>query len=68
LAQLPSQYAEYADVALEDDAKALAEYLFYNLAIDLVLEAQLPYLPLYNLSIIELEVLRAYLTDYMVRG
>jgi hypothetical protein len=55
-------------VALEDDAKALAEYLFYNLAIDLVLEAQLPYLPLYNLSIIELEVLRAYLTDYIVRG
>jgi hypothetical protein len=68
LAQLPSQYAEYADVASEDDAKALAEHSSHDLAIELAPETQPPHLPLYNLSMMELEVLRAYLTDYMARG
>jgi hypothetical protein len=68
LAQLPSQYAEYADVASEDNAKALAEHSSHDLAIDLAPETQPPHLPLYNLSMMELEVLRTYLTDYMARG
>jgi hypothetical protein len=55
-------------VALEDDAKALAEHSSHDLAIELALETQPPHLPLYNLSMMELEVLRAYLTDYMARG
>jgi hypothetical protein len=38
LAQLPSQYAEYADVASEDNAKALAEHSSHDLAIDLAPE------------------------------
>jgi hypothetical protein len=68
LAQLPSQYTKYTNIASEDNAKALAEHSSHNLAINLALETQPPHLPLYNLSIIELEVLQTYLTNYIARG
>jgi hypothetical protein len=68
MGQLPPQYAEYADVGSEDDAKGLAEHSSHDLAIQLVPDAQPPHQPLYNLSATELEVLRKYLAEYMARG
>jgi hypothetical protein len=67
-AQLPPQYAEFADVASEDDAKVLADHSSHDLAIQLAPEGRPPHQPLYNLSATELEVLRAYLAEYMARG
>jgi hypothetical protein len=68
VAHLLLQYAEFADVASEDDAKGLAEHSSNDLSIELTPGTQLPHQPLYNLSATELEVLRAYLTEYMARG
>jgi hypothetical protein len=68
MSQLPPQYAEYADVGSEDDAKGLAEHSSHDLAIQLVSDAQPPHQPLYNLLATELEVLRKYLAEYMARG
>jgi hypothetical protein len=68
VAHLPPQYADYADVASEEDAKGLAEHSSNDLAIQLTPGAQPPHQPLYNLSGTELEVLRAYLSEYMARG
>jgi hypothetical protein len=65
MGQLPSQYAEYADVGSEDDAKGLAEHSSHDLTIQLIPDAQPPHQPLYNLSSTELEVLRKYLAEYM---
>ena len=65
---LPLQYAEFADVGLEEDLKGLPKYSNYNLAITLTPKGVPLYQLLYNLSIIELEVLRKYLTRYILRG
>lgn len=66
--QIPSVYAEYADVGSEEDAKGLAEHSQHDLSITLTPDAQPPHQPLYNLSSMELEILRKYLTEYMERG
>jgi hypothetical protein len=68
VAQLPPQYAEYADVGSEEDARIAPEHSSNDLAINLVPDSQPPHLPLYNLSAMELEILRKYLSEYMARG
>jgi hypothetical protein len=68
MGQLPLQYAEYADIGSEDDAKGLAEHSSHDLAIQLVPDAQPPHQPLYNLLATELVVLRKYLAEYMAWG
>jgi hypothetical protein len=65
---MPSEYSKYADVASEEDAKALAEHSYNNLTINLTPRGVLPYQPLYNLSRTELELLREYLEEYVARG
>jgi hypothetical protein len=66
--QIPPQYAEYADVGSEEDARVLPDYSSHDLAIQIIPEGVPPHQPLYNLSATELEVLRKYLHDYMARG
>jgi hypothetical protein len=68
MGQIPPDYAEYADVGSEEDAKGLAEHSSHDLPIQLVPDTHPPHQPLYNLSAIELEVLRKYLAEYMARG
>jgi hypothetical protein len=63
-----SEHSEYADVASEEDAKALAKHSHNDLTIDLTPRGVLPYQPLYNLSRTELELLREYLEEYVARG
>jgi hypothetical protein len=65
---MPSEYSAYAEVASEEDAKALAEHGPNDLTIDLTPGGVPPYHPLYNLSRTELELLREYLEEYVARG
>jgi hypothetical protein len=65
---MPSQYAEYADVGSEDAAKELTEHSQHNLPIKLTDDAQPPHKPIYNLSAMELKILRKYLSEYMERS
>jgi hypothetical protein len=66
--QMPAEYAEFADVGSEDDARTIPAHSQHDLAIQLTPDGQPPHQPIYNLSAMELEVLRKYLTDYMARG
>jgi hypothetical protein len=68
VAEMPSQYVEYADVSSEDAAKELTKHTQHNLPIKLTDNAQPPHKPIYNLSAIELEILRNYLSEYIERG
>jgi hypothetical protein len=43
MGQIPPDYAEYADVGLEEDAKGLAEHSSHNLPIQLVPDTHPPY-------------------------
>jgi hypothetical protein len=67
-AQMPPQYAEFADVASEEDSAMLPDHGPQDLAINLVPDASPPHMPLYNLSQMELGILRKYLDDYLARG
>ena len=60
--QLPSKYAEYADVFSEANANMLLAGEPYDHPIDLK-GGQLPYGPIYNLSEKELKTLCEYLQD-----
>jgi hypothetical protein len=66
--QLPPQYAEFVDVASEEDSTVLPEHGHHDLAINLVPDSSPPHRPLYNLSQAELVILRKYLDEYLARG
>lgn len=66
--QLPPEYAEFADVGSEDDARGIPNHASHDLAIQTLPGTQPPHQPLYNLSATELLVLRKYLSDYLARG
>jgi hypothetical protein len=68
MGQMPPQYAEFSDVASEDNARILAEHAPHDLAIEIIPGSQPPHRPLYNLSATELELLRKYVTEYLSRG
>ena len=67
-AQMPPEYEEFADVGSVEEAEVLPDHGPHDLAITLEEEAQPPFQPLYNLSAVELQVLRKYLSDYIERG
>jgi hypothetical protein len=60
---LPPELADYEDVANNDAADALPEHHRSDHAIEIEEGATVPYGPLYNLSLKELEVLREYLAE-----
>jgi uncharacterized protein YceK len=43
MGQILLDYAEYADIGLEEDAKGLAKHSSHDLPIQLVLDTYLPY-------------------------
>ncbi len=58
--EVPSEYADFADVFLPKLAAELSEHTGINdHAIDLVDDRQLPYGPIYSLGPVELETLKA---------
>ena len=59
--EIPEAYCEYEDVFLDERAAMLAQNIEFDYAIDLEDGKHLPYLPIYNLSIRELEILREYI-------
>ena len=65
--QLPSEYAEYADMFSEANANILLAGGPYDHAIDLE-GRQPPYGPIYNLSEKELKILCEYLQDSLQHG
>lgn len=68
VAQLPDRYADYADLGGEGEASALPDPGPQDLAITLEEGHQPPFQPLYNLSQVELDILRKYLAEYLQRG
>jgi hypothetical protein len=66
--EFPPQYSEFAQLGSEDDSRVLADHGPQNLAINLLPEATAPHQPLYNLSKIELKLLRKYLDEYLARS
>lgn len=66
---IPSEYADYADVFSEDNANILPDHGPHDHAIDLInKEKQPPYGPIYNLSETELATLRAYIDTHLETG
>ena len=63
---LPKELIEYQDIFLIEEAGHLLSYQGNNYIIKIT--ADLPYGPLYNLSIKELKVLQTYLDDVLVKG
>ena len=64
---LPPQYVEFAYLGSEDDLRVLANYSPQDLAINLLPRTTALYQLLYNLSRTDLELLRKYLDEYLVR-
>ena len=68
VAPLPEKYSDFADLASNEEYKDLAEHGENDLKIDLEPGTSPPHSPMYNLSVVELEVLRKYIEDYLRRG
>lgn len=67
--QIPTEYADFADVFSDTNAYVLPEHGSHDHAIDLIDESkQPPYGPIYNLSEPELAVLRAYIDLHLKTG
>lgn len=66
--QIPPQYAEFANVRLEEHLQILPKHSKHNLAIKLIEGTTPPYQLLYNLSPTELGILRQYIKEYLQRG
>ena len=64
---LPPQYVEFAYLGSEDNLRVLANYSPQDLAINLLPRTTALYQLLYNLSRTDLELLRKYLDEYLVR-
>ncbi len=67
--EVPSEYADFADVFSPKLAAELLEYTeINNHAIELVDDWQHPYGPIYNLGPVELETLKAYIENNLANG
>lgn len=51
---IPAEYQDYADVCSKTEAQKLPEHWPYNLSIPLQEGTAPPFLPVYNLSLLEL--------------
>lgn len=67
-AQMPECYSEFADLATKEDYKTLPDHNDHDLHIDIEEGKQPPHFPMYNLSVMELDTLRKYITEYLSRG
>jgi hypothetical protein len=65
---LPSAYAEFANVFSKDGAETLPEHRKFDISIDLIPGATVPWGPIYNLTEPELATLRDYLSENLKRG
>ena len=65
---LPSQLKKFSDAFSTEEAGKLPQHHWGDHAIDLEEGQEVPYGPLYNLSVKELEVLREYLDDALAKG
>ena len=63
--QLTKKYHDYADAFDKRKANTLPQHRSYGCSIDLQPGKEAPWGPIYNLSPIELEVLRAYIEEYL---
>ena len=69
LIKIPSEYADFADVFFPKLGTELPKYPRINdHAIVFVDDQQLPYGPIYNLSPVELEILKAYIKNNLANG
>ncbi len=67
--EIPSEYADYADVFSVDLAMELPENTGINEhVIELVEGKQSPYGPIYSLSLVELETLKTYIETHLKTG
>lgn len=63
---IPSEYLDLAEVFFEETANTLPEHGPHDLALEI--SKAPPFGPLYNLSQVELEVLREYILDNLAKG
>ena len=67
--KIPAKYSDFADVFSPDLASKLPEHIRINdHAIELVDGQQPPYGPIYNLRLVELETLKAYIKTNLANG
>ena len=66
--QLPKKYTEFSDVFDKVKANRLPEHRPYDCPIDLQPGKEPPWGPIYNLSPMELEVLREYIDENLANG
>ena len=66
--KIPAEYQDYADVFSKTKAHKLPEHRPYDLKIPLQEGTTPPLLPVYNLSPLELDVLRKYIDDNLRKG
>lgn len=66
--KIPPEYSRYLPMFEEDIAKLLPPYRPKDLKIELREGAQAPFGSLYNMSIEELKILKAYISENLSRG
>ena len=66
--EIPEAYCEYEDVFSDERAAMLAQNTEFDHAIDLEDGKHPPHLPIYNLSMRELEILREYIDSSLQKG
>jgi hypothetical protein len=65
---IPAKYAEFADVFEKKSADRLPEHRSYDIAIDLLPGAKVPWGPIYSLTEPELVELRKYIMENLQKG
>ena len=68
MSKIPAEYQDYADVFSEVEAHKLPNHRPYDLSIQLQEGTTPPFGPVYNLSPLELDVLRKYIDDNLRKG
>ena len=68
MSKIPAEYQDYADVFSEAEAHKLPDHRPYDLSIPLQEGTTPPFGPVYNLSPLELDVLRKYIDDNLQKG
>src|ERR1700726_645151 len=66
--KIPAEYQDYADVFSKTEAHKLPEHRPYDLSIPLQEGPTPPFGPVYNLSPLELDVLRKYIDENLRKG